>query len=142
MLLAMLNLYRVKQIKICGKWGQTYRYVANPVKYSVLWQIQYLSQFKSFLHETFIVYVSIGLLSWLIILCVCMCAHACTAHLNVHATWGSKQTIKFQLNVVGFLWNLVWLSRSYQGCTQKNGSDMYMHASTVHINVHAHFAIL
>ena len=58
---------------------QTYRYVANHVKYSVLWQIQYLSQFKSFLQK---------------------------------------------------------------GCTQKNGSDMYMHASAVHINVHAHFAIL
>jgi hypothetical protein len=42
--------------------------------------------------------------------------HACTVCGSMHTTWGSKQTLIFQLNVVR-------LSRRYQGCTkQKVGS--------------------
>ena len=56
------------------------------------------------------------LVPWVDYYCLwtCICAHACTVHVHMHATWGSKQIIIFQLNEVGILWNLVWLSRRYQ----------------------------
>ena len=48
---------------------------------------------------------------------VCACAHMQRkVHENVHATWGSKQAIIFQLNEGNFYETRY----DYQGCTQKN----------------------
>ena len=96
---------------------------------------QYLSQIQSsswnFQHMS-------GLVSWVDYYCLwaCTCTHAYTAHVNVHATWGSIQTIIFQLNEFRFLWNLAWLSRRYQGCIPKK-CEFYVHACKCYVHEYA-----
>ena len=74
----------------------------------------------------------------------CTCAHAYTAHVNVHETWCSKQIIIFQLNEVELLLNLVWLSRRFQGYTIKKSdviSACMQIVNAMRMNMHAHFYI-
>ena len=97
---------------------------------------QYLSQMESDLHKTFSPYQdwSPGLIHD-VRACVPLCVHA--QHMETFTQlWRKKPS--FMKNEVRSLWNLMQLSRSYQGYTKIFFGAL---PSCMHVNVHAHFYI-